>query len=81
MAKQRGYPDQRGLWPESDSIAEQFVPSESYKAQQKAMAQALLAAGWTPEQVARMLFVPEDSLSAGERKDETAAGDSSQENP
>jgi len=75
MAKQRGYPDQRGLWAESDSIAEQFVPSESYKAQQKAMAQTLLAAGLTPEQVAAMLFV-----SAGERKDETASGDSSQEN-
>src|ERR1700691_6298799 len=45
------------------------------------MAQTLLAAGLTPEQVARMLFVPDDSLSAGERKDETAAGDSSQENP
>jgi len=56
------------------------VPSESYKAQQKAMAQTLLAAGLTPEQVAAILFVPEDSLSAGERKDETAGGDSSQEN-
>ena len=55
MAKQRGYPDQRGLWAESDSIAEQFVPSESYKAQQKAMAQTLLAAGLTPEQVAATL--------------------------
>ena len=31
MAKQRGYPDQRGLWAESDSIAEQFVPSEKMK--------------------------------------------------
>jgi hypothetical protein len=45
MAKQRGYPDQRGLWAESDSIAEQFVPNERYKAQQRAMAQTLLAAG------------------------------------
>jgi hypothetical protein len=68
MAKQRGYPDQRGLWAESDSIAEQFVPSESHKAQQKAMAQTLLAAGLTPEQVAAMLFVPEDSLQPGSEK-------------
>jgi hypothetical protein len=60
MAKQRGYPDQRGLWAESDSIAEQFVPTESYKAQQRAMAQTLLAAGLSPEQVASMLFFPND---------------------
>jgi len=60
MAKQRGYPDQRGLWAVSDAIAEQFVPSERYKAQQRAMAKTLLAAGLTPEQVASMLFVPND---------------------
>jgi hypothetical protein len=60
MAKQRGYPDQRGLWAESDIIAEQFVPSERYKAQQRAMAQTLIAAGLSPEQVASMLIVPID---------------------
>jgi hypothetical protein len=60
MAKQRGYPDQRGLWAESDTIAEQFVPGERYKAQQKAVAETLLAAGLSPEQVASMLFVPND---------------------
>jgi hypothetical protein len=78
MAKQRGYPDQRGLWAESDSIAEQFVPNERYKAQQRAMAQTLLAAGLNPEQIAAMLFVPEDLSSGDEAKDETAASDSSQ---
>jgi hypothetical protein len=70
MAKQRGYPDQRGLWAESDSIAEQFVPNERYKAQQKAMAQTLIAAGLTPEQVASMLFVPVDLPSGEEPADE-----------
>jgi hypothetical protein len=69
MAKQRGYADQRGLWAESDTIAEQFVPSERYKAQQKAMAQTLLAAGLSPEQVARMLSVPNDLPSEGKSED------------
>jgi hypothetical protein len=83
MAKQRGYPDQRGLWAESDIISEQFVPSESYKAQQRAMALSLLAAGLNPEQIAAMLFVPEDlpSVVADEDpKHEAAADDSPQEN-
>ena len=66
MAKQRGYPDQRGLWAESDTIAEQFEPNERYKAQQRAMAQTLLAAGLSPEQVASMLFVPV-GLPSGEK--------------
>jgi hypothetical protein len=79
MAKQRGYADQRRLWAESDSIAEQFVPSERYKAQQRAMAQTLLAAGLNPEQIASMLSVPEDFSSTETPKDETAAGDRPQE--
>lgn len=70
MAKQRGYPDQRGLWAESDTIAEQFVPSERYKAQQKAMAETLLAAGLSPEQVASMLFLPND-LSSDEKSEDS----------
>jgi hypothetical protein len=70
MAKQRGYPDQRGLWAESDSIAEQFVPSERYKAQQRVMAQTLIAAGLNPEQVASMLFVPVTLPSGEEPTDE-----------
>jgi hypothetical protein len=79
MANQRGYPDQRGLWAESDAIAEQFVPNESYKAQQRAMAQSLLAAGVDPEQIAAMLSVREDSPSAAGIRDEMPAGDSRQE--
>jgi hypothetical protein len=64
--KQRGYPDRRGLWAESDIIAEQFVPSEHYKAQQRLMAQTLTAAGLNPEQIANMLSVPVD-LPSGEK--------------
>jgi hypothetical protein len=73
MAKQRGYPDQRGLWAESDTIAEQFVPSERYKAQQKAMAQTLLAAGLSPEQVASMLFLPFELTSGEDPRNEEQA--------
>jgi hypothetical protein len=72
VAKQRGYPDQRGLWAESDAIAEQFVPSERYKAQQRAMAETLIAAGLSPEQVASMLFAPVDLLYAGKPEEEKA---------
>jgi hypothetical protein len=64
--KQRGYPDRRGFWAESDIIVEQFVPSERYKAQQRVMAQTLMAAGLNPEQIASMLFVPVD-LPSGEK--------------
>jgi hypothetical protein len=39
---------------ESDFIAERFVPSEHYKAQQMAMSQKLTAAGLNPEKVADM---------------------------
>jgi hypothetical protein len=60
MAKQRGYPDRRGMGAESDAISEQFVPSAYYKAQQQAIAQTLTAAGLNPEQIAVMLFVPLD---------------------
>ncbi len=58
--KQRGYPDRRGLWAESDTIVEQFVPSERHKAQQKVMAQTLTAAGLNREQIASVLSVPVD---------------------
>jgi hypothetical protein len=68
--KQRGYPDRRGLWAESDIIAEQFVPSEHYKAQQRLMAQTLTAAGLNPEQIANMLSVPVDLHSAEKPKGE-----------
>ena len=69
MARQRGDPDRRGMGAESDFIAEVFVPSEHYKAQQMAMAQTLVAAGLNPEQVASMFLVPVDLLS-GEKRDE-----------
>jgi hypothetical protein len=70
MAKQRGYPDQRGLWAESDTIAEQFVPSERYKAQQRAMAETLIAAGLSPEHVASMLFAP-NALPSDEKSEDS----------
>jgi hypothetical protein len=70
IAKPRGYPDRRGFWAESDSISEQFVPNERYKAQQKAMAETLYAAGLTPEQIANMLRLPEDRLAAEKQTEE-----------
>jgi hypothetical protein len=48
---------------QSDFIAEQFVPSEEYKAQQLVMVEKLLAAGLDPDQIERMFFVPSDILS------------------
>jgi hypothetical protein len=48
---------------QSDFIAEQFVPSEQYKAQQRVMVEKLLAAGLDPDQIERMFFVPSDLLS------------------
>jgi hypothetical protein len=51
MKKQRGWADRRGMGSESDSISEQFVPSERYKAQQLAIIETLLAGGLTREQV------------------------------
>jgi hypothetical protein len=69
MAKLRGSPDRRGMGAQSDFIAERFVPSERYKAQQIAMAQKLIAAGLNPEQVASMFFIPVDLLSGEKPKD------------
>ena len=63
MAKLRGSPDRRGMGAQSDFIAEQFVPSEHYKAQQMAMVQKLIATGVKPEQVTSMFFVTFDLLS------------------
>jgi hypothetical protein len=63
MAKQRGYPDRRGMGAQSDFIAEQFIPSEQYKAEQMARVQKLLAAGVSPEQVAKMFSIPFELLS------------------
>lgn len=63
MAKQRGYPDRRGMGAQSDFIAEQFVLSEQYKAEQMARVQHLLSTGLSPEQVAKMFSIPFDLLS------------------
>ena len=63
MAKQRGYPDRRGMGAQSDFIAEQFVPGEEYKAQQLAMVQKLIASGVSREQIATMFSVPFDLFS------------------
>jgi hypothetical protein len=70
MTKPRGYPDRRGMGAQSDFIAEQFVPSEQYKAQQMAMVQKLTAAGVNPEQLEKMFFIPVDVLAGEKPKDE-----------
>jgi hypothetical protein len=62
VAKPRGYPDRRGMGAQSDYVAEQFAPSEEYKAQQMAMVQRLTAVGANPEQLEKMFFVPVDVL-------------------
>jgi hypothetical protein len=54
---------------QSDFIAEQFVPSDQYKAQQMAMVQKLTAGGINPEQLEKMFFVPVDVLSGEKPKD------------
>ena len=68
MAKQRGYPDRRGMGAQSDFIAEQFVPSEDYKTQQIKMVQKLIATGVNSEQVASMFLVPFERLSGEKPK-------------
>jgi len=68
MTKRRGTPDRRGMGAESDFIAEQFVPSEEYKARQREMVQKLLASGISREQIAKMFAVPPDLLSQEEPK-------------
>lgn len=73
MPKQRGTPDRRGMGAQSDFIAEQFVPSEQYKAQQMEMVQKLLASGVSPEQVAKMFSVPFDLLPAEKPEDDPSS--------
>jgi hypothetical protein len=63
MAKQRGYPDRRGMGAQSDFFAEQFLPSDAYKEQQMDMVRQLLACGVSPEQVAKMFSLPFDLLA------------------
>jgi hypothetical protein len=47
---------------QSDFIAEPFVPNEKYKAEQGARVQHLLAAGISPEQIAKMFSIPLELL-------------------
>ena len=54
---------------QSDFISEPFVPSESYRAQQRARMQHLLAAGFTPEQAAGMFSMPVDLALAEDVKE------------
>jgi hypothetical protein len=63
MAKQRGYPDRRGMGAQSDFISETFVPSEQHRLEQLTRAKALIAAGFSPEQVATMLSIPVECIS------------------
>ena len=68
MPKPRGTPDRRGMGARSDFIAEQFVPSDSYKTQQRAMVEKLLASGASGEEIAKMFAVPFDLLSTEEQQ-------------
>ena len=70
VTKPRGYPDRRGMGAQSDFIAEQFVPSEQYKAQQMAMVQSLTAAGVNPDQLEKMFFISVDVFSGEKPQDE-----------
>jgi hypothetical protein len=58
MAEDATRPFLRGMGEKDDFVAEQFVPSEEYKAQQKALVQKLLASGFNLEQVAEMFLIP-----------------------
>jgi hypothetical protein len=62
-AKQRSWPDRRGMGAQSDFIAEQFVPSEAYQAQQRAMSEHLLAAGVAPTELPDLFLFPTDLLA------------------
>lgn len=54
---------------ESDFLSEQFVPSERYKMQQKAMIETLTAAGMNPEQVAAIFCGRADLPSSQNNED------------
>lgn len=69
MRKRRGWPDLRGRGSESDTISEQFVPSEHYLAQLMERAKVLASAGFTPEQIALMFPVRIEPPSTQEPKD------------
>lgn len=62
-------PFRRGMGAKDDLIAEQFVPTEDYKARQMEMVQRLMAAGLNPEEIASMFLVPYDLLSGEKPND------------
>jgi hypothetical protein len=62
MAKQRGYPDRRGMGAQSDFISDSFIPNEKQRAELMERARILIAAGMAPERVAAMLSIPIDAL-------------------
>jgi len=62
-------PFRRGMGAKDDLIAEQFVPTEDYKARQMEMVQRLMAAGLNPEEIASMFLVPYDLLSGEKPKE------------
>ena len=70
MAKQKCDPYSRGMGGKDDFIAEQFVPDEVYKLQQRAMVQKLIASGLNRDEVAAMFAVPFDWIEGNATKDE-----------
>jgi hypothetical protein len=59
----------RSSGAESNFVAEQFVPSEEYRAQQAEMAQTLAAAGLNSEQIKSMFLLPVDPPCVETKKD------------
>ena len=64
MAKQRGYPDRRGMGADSDPVAETFVPSPAHHDQQMTMARVLIGMGMPAERVAHSLSLPLEVVRA-----------------
>jgi hypothetical protein len=55
---------------QSDYIAAQFVPSDSYKAQQRAMVQRLIASGVNSDELKGMFSVPFELLTEEKPEDQ-----------
>jgi hypothetical protein len=67
MAKQRGYPDRRGMGAQSDFISESFIPSDRHKEQLLMRAETLIALGIAPEKGGRNAL-PSAGLAAGQER-------------
>ena len=76
MAKQRGYPDRRGMGAQSDFISESFIPSDRHKEQLLMRAGTMVALGIAPEQVAAMLSIPLGWLADKNRDPKEGLGES-----